>query len=304
MSVRPRVSVVIPVYNGQGTIARAINSVLKQDFRQSREVIVVDDGSTDGTADILHRFGRVIRVVHQENRGLSAARNAGIATAHGEFVALLDADDEWYCDKLSRQVDIMDANPALGLVSGGADCLSEEGRPLRVENPAMFGCLTDLLLYRNPINVSSVMLRARILNSMTRWFREELPVCEDWDMWLRLSVTCAFHIDSNVVVAHYETRDGMSRKDPQRLLSVYTSTYQLLFDTLRNEPVLGTIVKREWSRIQTNVSLILALQQTRLDPYAAGRKTLRCIISSPISVRWRTVLKIMASLGRGTLRIA
>lgn len=304
MSVGPKVSVVIPVYNGQETIARAINSVLQQDFGQSWEVIVVNDGSNDETAGILDRFGKEIRVVHQENRGLSAARNAGIARAQGDFVALLDADDEWYGDKLSRQVDIMDGDPTLGLVSGGADCRSEEGMLLRVENPEMSGCITNLLLYRNPINVSSVMLRARILNNMTRWFREELRVCEDWDLWLRLSVRCAFCIDSKVVVAHYETRDGMSRKDPQRLLAVYTSTYQLLFDTLRDEPVLGTIVKREWSRIQTNVALILALQRTRLDPYAAGRETLKCIISSPISVRWRTVLKIMATLGRGTLRIA
>ncbi|MBE3604183.1 glycosyltransferase family 2 protein, partial [bacterium] len=99
-----RVSAVIPVYNGAATIARAVASVLAQRYDGAVETIVVDDGSTDSTRAILAGFGDHIRTIHQPNRGPAAARNVGARLAAGEYLAFLDADDEWMPEKLARTV--------------------------------------------------------------------------------------------------------------------------------------------------------------------------------------------------------
>lgn len=112
MSDQVAVSVVIPTYNDEGTIAAAVESALAQRFDGGFEVIVVNDGSTDGTRAELKKFGDRIRVIDQANAGVAAARNAGIAAAAGEYIALLDGDDTWTEDKLEKTVAVLDKNPA------------------------------------------------------------------------------------------------------------------------------------------------------------------------------------------------
>ena len=106
-----KVSVVIAVFNGEATIAETLESVFAQRFDGRMEVIVVNDGSTDGTRAVLEKYGDRIRVIDQQNRGISAARNAAIAAATGEYIALLDADDTWTEDKLEKTVPVLDQNP-------------------------------------------------------------------------------------------------------------------------------------------------------------------------------------------------
>ena len=108
-----KVSVVIPVFNNQATIAGTLASVLAQRFDGGVEVIVVNDGSTDGTRAVLTEFGDRIRVIDQRNLGVSAARNAGIAAAAGEYIALLDGDDIWMEDKLARTVPVLDTESVM-----------------------------------------------------------------------------------------------------------------------------------------------------------------------------------------------
>ncbi len=112
----PLVSVVMPAYNVAWCIGRAVDSVLAQDFR-SRELIVVNDGSTDGTRAVLERYGAAITVIDQENQGMSAARNVAIRRARGTYVAFLDADDWWLPGKLRRQVELMQGSPEIGFCS-------------------------------------------------------------------------------------------------------------------------------------------------------------------------------------------
>ncbi len=107
-----KVSVVIPTFNNQDTIAATVESALTQRFDGEFEVIVVNDGSTDGTRAVLEKFGDRIRLIDQENRGVAPARNAGIAAAAGEYIALLDGDDSWTGDKLAKTVPVLDKNPA------------------------------------------------------------------------------------------------------------------------------------------------------------------------------------------------
>src|SRR5712675_84647 len=141
-----RVSVVIPVFNGAATVARAITSALEQRldgdsatsaadanqaFANQVEVIVANDGSTDATTEILNGFGKRIRVIDQPNRGPAAARNAGAAVAHGEYLAFLDADDTWLPQKLAATVPMLERNPAVVLVFSDAIPIDANGKPVR-----------------------------------------------------------------------------------------------------------------------------------------------------------------------------
>ena len=114
---RPLVSVIIPVYNGELYLAEAIESVLAQTYRPI-EIIVVDDGSSDNTAEVAKRYAPEVRYVHQANSGAPAARNRGVGLARGEFLAFLDSDDTWAEDKIERQVACFEDDPALEAVCG------------------------------------------------------------------------------------------------------------------------------------------------------------------------------------------
>ena len=112
--MKPLVSCIVPVFNGERYLAEALDSILAQTYRPL-EVIVVDDGSTDGTAHIVAGYGAEVSYIHQANAGPAAARNRGLDAARGEFIAFLDADDLWHKEKLARQMAHFDARPELEL---------------------------------------------------------------------------------------------------------------------------------------------------------------------------------------------
>src|SRR5580693_7316547 len=103
------VSTVIPTYNSESTLGKAIDSVIAQDL--GSEIVVVDDGSTDGTDRILQAYGNSLKVIRQPNAGAAAARNTGVVAASGEYLAFLDADDAWLPDRLRLTVEALECNP-------------------------------------------------------------------------------------------------------------------------------------------------------------------------------------------------
>ena len=190
----PLVSVVTPAYNVAWCVPRAVDSVLAQDY-PAREMIVVNDGSTDETSKVLARYGDAIRVIDQENRGMSAARNAAIRAARGEFIAFLDADDWWLPTKLSKQVELMQSRPDIGFCSTAARVEDAQGRLLN-----HWGCrhhrtdILDTLFAENAAiagGCSAVMVRRRILDR-TGLFDESLRGFEDPDLWMRLAAVCNY----------------------------------------------------------------------------------------------------------------
>ncbi len=187
LPVKQLVSVVIPAFNAARFIEAAVLSVLAQTHRPF-EVIIVDDGSTDGTGDLAARFGPPVRVVRQPNCGVSAARNRGIEEADGEYVALLDADDEWVPPKLERQVQYMRQRP--DVVACFVDSVAVR-EPSGSETAFRYRLESDMvraLLLHGPIigNASSVLM-PRALVRRVGGFDPALSQSADWDMWLRLA---------------------------------------------------------------------------------------------------------------------
>ncbi|MCP4630096.1 MAG: glycosyltransferase [bacterium] len=211
LSNTPIVSVIIPTYNRGWILKEAIDSVLSQEFIDY-ELIVVDDGSTDNTQAILDSYGRDIIVSAQANKGVSAARNRGIAESRAQLVAFLDSDDLWLPQKLNRQVEFFRANPDALI------CQTEETwvrNGVRV-NPKkrhhkMSGMIFEPSLALCLVSPSAVMIR-NILFDTVGTFDESLPACEDYDLWLRISCRYPiFLIDEPLIIKRGGHQDQLSK---------------------------------------------------------------------------------------------
>ena len=205
-----KVSIIIPTYNRGWTIKEAVDSVLAQDFIDF-ELIVVDDGSTDNTSEILHSYREDITVLRQNNKGVSAARNRGLSEASGRFIAFLDSDDLWLPQKLSRQVDFFNSNPDALI------CQTEEiwirnnvrvNPKKRHKKPS--GMIFEPSLALCLVSPSAVMIR-RSLFEKIGGFDETLPACEDYDLWLRISCRHpVFLIDTPLIIKRGGHSDQLS----------------------------------------------------------------------------------------------
>ncbi|OQY28177.1 MAG: glycosyl transferase [Candidatus Cloacimonetes bacterium 4572_55] len=181
------VSVIIPTYNRVVMLQEAITSVLEQTYTDF-ELIVVDDGSTDETQEVLRQYAdRLIYLRHDENQGVSAARNRGIRSARGEWIAFLDSDDLWRPEKLEIQIAFFDKTPDAHI------CQTEEiwvRRGKRVNPKKIHRKYSgDVFRHCLPLCIvspSAVMIRRKLLDEV-RLFDESLPACEDYDLWLRIS---------------------------------------------------------------------------------------------------------------------
>lgn len=207
------VSVVIPAYNAAWCVERALDSALAQTYAR-REVVVVDDGSTDDTPAVLARYGDRIRVVRQDNRGLSSARNAGIAAARGEFIALLDADDWWLPAKLERQVELMQSHAEVGFCSTAAQVVSFEGAPLNVWPCPSADPTTLERIFENPSLIpgsgSGVMMRKALLERVGG-FDPALRSLEDIDMWMRAAAVAGYACIAEPLTVIRRSAQSMSR---------------------------------------------------------------------------------------------
>ena len=179
------ISVVIPTYNRYELLKRAIASLYEQ-TTPPQEIIVVDDGSTDNTKAIVKDFPEII-YIYQENRGVSVARNAGIQKAKNEWIAFLDSDDEWHSKKLQKQIDFHRKNSDI-LMSYTDEVWIRNGKKVKI--PKKYrkigeDAFVENLSYCN-IAPSSVMLHKKLLDRVGL-FDEDLEVCEDYDLWLRIA---------------------------------------------------------------------------------------------------------------------
>jgi glycosyltransferase involved in cell wall biosynthesis len=187
----PQVSAIIAVYNGAATVAQAIDSVLAQTFGDL-DLIVVNDGSTDGTPSVLRSYGDRIRVVDQPNRGVAAARNAGVRASRGEYIAFLDSDDAWAPTKIARAVAALEAAPSCVLAFSNLTIVDSAGHRL---SEAMVGSerayaptLDEMLARLWPIMPTAIVVRREALDAVGG-FCEEFRSCGHYDdVWFCLRV--------------------------------------------------------------------------------------------------------------------
>jgi glycosyltransferase involved in cell wall biosynthesis len=213
----PQVSVIIPTYNRSKLVAQAIRSVLAQTY-EDYEVIVVDDGSTDDTREVVEGFGDP-RIVYlwQENQQRCAARNNGVAHAQGSYIAFLDSDDVWFPNKLQRQMEAFAKYPQVGLVFSSTVRISGENT---FPNPAEFlqpdgetvASIREDLLTMNRIPMVTSIVRKELLDQAGK-FDKSLPHAEDWDMWIRISKNADF-CRINAPLAAYRVHAGMRTSNP------------------------------------------------------------------------------------------
>ena len=199
---RPGVSVVIPSYNLARFLAVAVDSVLRQEYSPV-EIIVVDDGSTDPTREVVAAYGERVRYVHQLNAGVSAARNTGIAAARFPFVAFLDADDEWLPGMLSRIMATFARLPeAYGLVACGFRVMdkagAELGRKMRADDSEGEVTASDLVLM-NRFAADTVVVKRSVLER-AGLFDTNLVSSEDRDLWIRIAQHSRIHRLSDPLV--------------------------------------------------------------------------------------------------------
>lgn len=184
----PDVSIVIPAFNAEKYIAESVESVLAQSH-PAVECIVVDDGSTDRTAEVVESFGDRVRLLRQANAERSAARNAGLSLASGDYVGFLDADDLLLPGKLAEQAAFLDAHPeydaAYSLVKYFQD---DENHCYTVRRPTPSGDILPRLIYTNFITMNSPLFRRRAVERVAG-FDAALSRYEDWDFLLRLALT-------------------------------------------------------------------------------------------------------------------
>lgn len=228
---RPLVSVVIPTWNRAVYLETALASALSQTLRD-REILVVDDGSTDDTPRVLERHAGAIRVVLQEHRGVAAARNRGIAEARGEWVAYLDSDDTWEPQALERLIAAAEAHPDAGLITMRAQAMSADGtlsgRTYGKHSPGPW-FTTESLLTGDGGGVLTPMVR-RDLYLELGGFDENLRSAEDVDMWLRLSLRTRLYATGEALLHVRAHAQNLSRDR-----SLNARTMLLVLDKLERE---------------------------------------------------------------------
>lgn len=194
----PTVSVIIPAFNCEPYITETINSVLSQTFKDF-ELIVVDDGSTDRTPELVTAFGSIVRLISQDNARVCAARNRGIREARGRYICLMDHDDYWFPDKLELQVATLENHPDCGVVYSSFILWHADAEGC-FPSPASFdlngyppgfddnlsGWIYHQLLLDCWMLTSTAMFRREVFD-LCGVFDEALPYSEDWDLWLRIS---------------------------------------------------------------------------------------------------------------------
>ncbi len=236
-------SVIIPTYNRLSFLREAVESVLAQSY-QFFELIIVDDGSADATADFVGKLAGNVKYLFQSNQGPSAARNCGIEAAKGRFITFLDSDDLWHPNKLGIQVEFMNAHQEAMV------CYTDEiwiRRGVRV-NPRQkhrkhSGWIFEHCLPLCIVSPSSVLMRREFFETVGL-FDEALPSCEDYDLWLRASLRFPFHfIETKLITKRGGHADQLSA---QRGLDVYrVQALQKLF-----EEDLLTSRQKEWVRLK------------------------------------------------------
>jgi glycosyltransferase involved in cell wall biosynthesis len=212
--MKPKVSVIIPAYQCADYLGEAIDSALNQTYANLEVVAVYDEGCTDRTLEVLEGYDDRIRIIRMPHGGISTARNTGIRTSAGEYIALLDGDDVWLKDKLDLQMQVFIKKPETGLVFSDMVFFTENGELQQSSfsiSPPFCGNVLEQLFRQNFIPTSTVVVRKKKLEE-SGCFDVSLSGCEDYDLWLRMAGALRIDFVSRVL-AKYRLRADSSASD-------------------------------------------------------------------------------------------
>lgn len=282
--MHPEVSIIIPTFNRRDTLCRALDSVLLQQG-VSFEVIVIDDGSIDGTDQLIAEKYPQVSYFYQENQGPAAARNRGIEKARGEWIAFLDSDDAWLPGKLEAQLEFMRRDNIYGAQSSGRD----ESRPYRI-------CQTEEIWIRNGkrvnpmkkhqkyggfifekclplciVSPSAVMIHRSLFEDVGL-FDESLPACEDYDLWLRIAAQFPIGLIERPYITKYGGHaDQTSHK--------YPAMDRFRIHSLKKILDSGVLTKE-----QTAAAQAMLEEKTRIYTQGALKRTVGARFIAPMSL--------------------
>jgi glycosyltransferase involved in cell wall biosynthesis len=285
----PQVSVIIPVWNGEATVAAAIESTLGQDF-EGVEVVIVNDGSSDGTASVLDRYRAAVRIVNQENRGLAAARNAGAAVSRGEYLSFLDADDVWLPEKLAKSIATLKEDR--GAVLAYSDAIAVDERGNRTADSYLPTALAhapsmeDLLARWWPILPSTVTMRRETFERCDGFCTEFRRAYEDVDMWIRAREIGSFHFIPEPLVRYRVTPIGDRMDKYENDYVIFVRRISARYGTAAKSLIATT--RRAYVSALSHQGLIALREGKRLE---ARRQFIRAWRYGPM--RGRTILRLI-----------
>ncbi len=269
----PRVSVIMPVYNGEQFLREAVDSILGQTFTDF-EFIIIDDGSTDGTRAILESYSdpRIV-LVHQENQGLVRSLNRGLRMARGEYIARQDADDVSLPERLEKQVAYLDTHPMTGVLGTGIMVTNSSGVPVMTFiNPGDNSSLQSLLFTTCCFAHGEVMLRQAVVESVG-YYDESYAINEDYEYWLRAAERWELAIVSEILYRKRQSDIGMlSRVGP-----ISTQRYGALAlgNALKRRTSSSVLRNRYSSRDLATGYVALACRQAALGESSVARASIR-----------------------------
>lgn len=283
MSLSPLVSVIIPVFNAEAYIACAVESVFAQTY-ENREIIVVNDGSTDQTVEILKQYGDRITLMQSPNAGPSTARNIGIQASHGEFLVFLDADDWILPEKLARQVHFLLTNPEIGVVysggyrfrtlaNGSKSLVSLVSTDLLNQGLGADSDTLSILLLQNPFPIHCAMCRRETVVSVGG-FDAALYGLEDWDLWLRIAPLAAFAYLPGEVAIYRQLPESITYQQSRQIIA-YRRVCEKIEQADWFENIRRNLRAKFYLNWSVHVLMAGSLDDTR-------RKLSRAIETSPV----------------------
>jgi len=215
----PKVSVIMPVFNGERYLSESITSVLEQSL-EDLEFIIINDGSTDNTSRILRSFrDERLRLFEREHQGLVPSLNEAIQLSKSRYIARMDADDIAMKDRLRLQYDFMASHPGIDILGGQAEVIDETGKTIcKTQNPLSWQNISKLIKYACPLCHPTYFVRKGVY-ALTEGYRELLPPAEDYDFLLRaFEMGCVMRNLPDIVIKYRQSQGGMTFRNFQRTI--------------------------------------------------------------------------------------
>lgn len=290
---QPRVSVVIATYNSGHYLKEAIDSVLQQ-TETSLELLVVDDGSTDGTKELVGAVrDERVQYIWQPNAGQTAAKNNGVRRARGEFIGFCDGDDYWYPNKLELQLPLFEKSAKTGVVYSPADTIDEFGNKRDEILPANYrGNVTSDLFMQNFVSFGTAMVRRRCIEEMGA-FDDSLAMGIDWELWLRISARYEFDYVPVSTYAYRIWSGQMSKNWRGR----YSSAFRIMRKFMQNNPnaISWNLKRRGFANTYSN----RARARMHEHPYGAVQDGALGLLLDPFErFSWKTLAFVAVNAAR------